>query len=47
MRNFIAAVLSILFAAWLGMSFALAMLDTNFTEWIGEFKQYYFHTKGE
>lgn len=46
MRNFISAILCILFAAWLGMAFALALLDTNFTEWFGEFQQYYFHTKG-
>lgn len=46
MRNFVAAILSILFAAWLGMAFALALLDTNFTEWIGEVQQYYFYDKG-
>lgn len=47
MREFFAAVLSILFAAWLGMAFALAVMDTSFTEWIGDFQQYYFHTKGK
>jgi len=46
MRNFLAAFLSIAFAAWLGAVFAFAMMDTNFTEWLGEFQQYYF-TKGE
>lgn len=46
MRNFLAALATILFAAWLGATFAFAMLDTNFTEWVGEFQQHYFHTKG-
>jgi hypothetical protein len=46
LRNLIAAVLTIAFAAWLGAMFAFAMMDTNFTEWFGEFQQYYFHTKG-
>jgi hypothetical protein len=42
MRNFIAAIFTIAFAAWLGAMFAFAMLDTSFTEWVGEFQQYYF-----
>jgi multisubunit Na+/H+ antiporter MnhB subunit len=46
MRNFLAALATILFAAWLGAAFAFAMLDTSFTEWVGEFQQHYFHTKG-
>jgi TRAP-type C4-dicarboxylate transport system permease large subunit len=46
MRNFAPIFFSIAFAAWLGAVFAFAMMDTNFTEWFGEFQQYYFHTKG-
>jgi hypothetical protein len=47
MRNFLAVVFAVLFASWLGIAFALELMDTNFTEWVSEFKQYYFHTKGE
>jgi hypothetical protein len=46
LRNLLAAFFTIAFAAWLGAMFAFAMMDTNFTEWFGEFQQYYFHTKG-
>lgn len=46
MRNFVAIFFSMAFAVWLAAVFAFAMMDTNFTEWLGEFQQYYFHTKG-
>jgi hypothetical protein len=47
MRNFVSVFLSMAFAAWVGAVFAFALMDTIFTEWFGEFQQYYFHTKGK
>jgi len=46
MRNVFSAFICVAFAAWLGAVFAFAMLDTNFTEWLGEFQQFYFNSKG-
>ncbi len=41
MKTFIPAFLSIAFAAWLGAMLAFAVMDTNWSEWVGEAKQYY------